>query len=155
MTAVRDAIVNTLQAVPDIGVVFNRERYAANLADLKKLYFSVPHNQVRGWFVRRMTVRETNVLRPVWLDVETWRIQGFLAWDDDAGGELVLEQLVEAARDRFRLDSTLGGVVAATGILGRGNDRGLQLEDFGPVMFCGVLCHGARLSLTTTTERHS
>lgn len=155
MNAARAAIVATLQAVPDIGIVHDRERYAANLADLKQLYFSAPHNQVRGWFVRRMSVRETGVMRPVWLDVETWRIQGFVAWDDVAGGELVLEELVEAARDQFRLDSTLGGVVAATGLLGRGNERGLQLEDFGPVMFCGVLCHGARLSLTTTTERHS
>lgn len=153
MTA-RAAIVATLRAVPDIGIVQDRERYAASMADLKQFYFSAPHNQLRGWFIRRMSVRETAVLPPIWNDVETWRIQGFVAWDDDAGGELVLEQLVEAARDQFRLDSTLGGAVLRTGLIGRGQERGLQLEDFGPVKFCGVLCHGARFSLTTTTERH-
>ena len=153
MTA-RAAIVAALQSVPEIGVVHDRERYAANLASMKDLYWSAAHNQVRGWFVRRVGARETGVLPPIFLDVETWRIQGYLGWDDAVSSELQLEALVEAARDRFRVDSTLGGAVLRTGLLARGSERGLQLEDSGPVMFCGVLCHGARLSLTTTTERH-
>ena len=50
---VRAAIVATMNSVADIGVVHAFERYSANLADLKKLYWSPDHGAVRGWYVRR------------------------------------------------------------------------------------------------------
>ena len=150
---VRQTICDVLQSVPNIGIVHDRERFATNLADLKLLYFSAPHNQVRGWFVRRVRVRETGILQPVYLEVVNWRIQGVMGFDDAGASELVLEQLVEAARDAFRANPSLNGTVTKIGLLPASSDRGLQQEDFGPVMFGGVLCHGVRLSLTTTTER--
>ena len=57
-----------------------------------------------------------------------------------------LDRLIEAVRVAFRHDETLGGVVETTMSDGR---AGPQLDDSGPAMFAGVLCHHARLTLST------
>ncbi|MEQ1512975.1 MAG: hypothetical protein ABL934_09875 [Lysobacteraceae bacterium] len=152
MTPERAAIVATLQAVPNIGVVHAYERTAADLAKMKQLYYSAAHNQIRGWFIRRVRVREIGLLQPVYLEVTEWQIRGFMSIDDSAGSELVMDSLIEAVRDGLRANNTLTGTVRKLGLLQSGAERGLQLEDFGPYMFGGVLCHGARLALTTTKE---
>ncbi len=153
MTAERSALVATLQAVPDIGVVHAYERTGADLATMKQHYYSAAHQQIRGWFVRRVRIRETGILSPRYLEVVEWQIRGFMGIDDSAQSEIVMDELIEAVRDQLRLDSKLGGTVMKVGLLDARSDRGLQLEDFGPYMFGGVLCHGAKLSLTTTKER--
>ncbi len=151
----RAAVVAMLAAVPDIGVVHAYERHSSDLAKLKQLYFSTPHNDLRGWFVRRVRIETTCIQRPIYQDIETFRIHGFMGLKDEAQSELVFSDLIDAAIAASQVDSTLGGAVMATGLLGVNKPRGLQLDDFGPVMFGGALCHGARLSLTTTTERHA
>lgn len=153
MNPIRAAIVATLEAVPDIGVVHARERNANDLAKLKQLYFSEPHQDVRGWFVRRVRIRETGILQPRYLEVIDWQIRGVMGFNDAKESELAMDDLVDAVRARFRADPTLGGAITKTGLLGADKDRGLQLVDAGPVLFGGVLCHGVRLDLTTTTER--
>lgn len=152
LSNVRAAIVSTLSAVPNIGVVHSYERYSHDLATLKKLYFSSAHNQLRGWFVRRVGTRENGILPPRYLEVATWQIRGVMSLEDAAGTEKVMDELIEAVRDAFRVDRTLGGTVTKLGTLQPNSERGPQLDDFGPVMFGGALCHGVRLSLVTTRE---
>lgn len=77
-----------------------------------------------------------------------WRIQGVMALDDAAASELAMDGLIEALRDAFRDNDTLGDTVA-TCILPDDSEAGLQQDDGGPVMFAGVLCHGVRLHLNT------
>lgn len=153
MTPARAALTALLQGVPDIGVVHAYERYASDVATLKQLYYSAPHQQIRGWFVRRVRVRETGILQPEFLEVTEWQLRGFIGLDDAGQTELVADALIEAVRDRVRANPTLNGTVSQIGLLRTGTDRGLQLEDFGPVLFGGVLCHGIRFGLTTTTQR--
>jgi hypothetical protein len=153
VTPARQAIVDILEAVPEIGVVHAYERYASDHARLKTLYFSAPHAAIRGWFVRRTAVRETGIHGPRYTQIESWQLRGFLALDDDGQSELVAEDLIEAIRDRFRAEPTLDGNVVKLGLYGDTRDRGLQLVDFSPAMFCGVLCHSIRFDLTTSTER--
>lgn len=153
MTPARAALVAILQSVPDIGVVHAYERYAADLATLKALYYSAPHQQIRGWFVRRVSVKEIGILQPEFLEVVQWQIRGFVGLDDSGQSEIVADDLVEGVRDAIRGNPTLGGTVTQIGLLRTSTDRGLQLEDFGPVMFGGALCHGIRFALTTTTQR--
>ena len=53
----RAAIVALLASVPDIGIVHDRERYAANEAAFRDLYLyrsGTPEAQLRGWWVRRV-----------------------------------------------------------------------------------------------------
>lgn len=150
-TATREAIRDLMLTVPEIGVVHAYERYASDMAKLKSLYGW--QDQLRGWFIRRASVKEVGIALPRHLEVTRWQIRGVLALGDAGATELVMDELIEGVRDVIRANPTLNGTVTKTGLLQANAERGLQLEDFGPVLFAGVLCHGARLSLTTTTER--
>lgn len=145
--ALRAAIVAKLQAVPGIGVVHDHERYAKAMDSLKALYVPPGESQLRGWFVRRQATAETGAAGNRRVETIDWRIQGVMALDDGAGSELAFDALVEAVRDAFRADHTLGGKLLPG--VPDGDSAGIQVVDAGPVMFAGVLCHGARLALTT------
>lgn len=147
---VRAAIVAKLNSVSGIGVVHSYERYASDLAKLKALYCPTGETTVRGWYVRRLATLETGNIQSNTVEQIRWRIQGVMALDDDAASELTFDAFIEAIRDAFSQDESLGGVVDQCSE--PGNDNGescIQLDDAGPVMFGGVLCHGARLRLTT------
>lgn len=148
---VRAAIADRLASVDDIGVVHAYERYANDLAGLKQLYWSAAHNQVRGWFVRRFATRESGNIQAHTVEQARWRIVGVMSLGDAAGTELVFDELLERVRNAFAADETLGGTVAqCTDPDSQSGDSCIQIDDAGPVMFGGVLCHGARLRLTTT-----
>lgn len=144
---IRAAIVATMQTVPAIGVVHDRERFIERMSDLKAVYVA-PGLGLRGWFVRRQQIVETDRIQPRSVEYLRWRIQGVMAFDDANASELVFDNLIEKLRDAFRANDTLGGLVAQCALAG-GKEAGLQLDDAGPVSFAGVVCHGARLSLTT------
>jgi hypothetical protein len=147
---VRLAIVARLRSVPDIGIVHDRERNASDMNRLKALYLSPDHNQVRGWYVRRVATVESGNLLSRTVEQARWRIVGVMGFDDAASSELVFDALVDAVRNAFARDETLGGTVDQCSDPENGDGpTGLQLDDAGPVMFGGVLCHACRLSLTT------
>ena len=147
---IRAAIVARIASVPDAGIVHDRERYLRAEERFRRLYVTTladGSEQLRGWWVRRESVRETQPSIGRRLDVTSWHVQGFLALSDEAATETTFDDLIEQIRDAFRADLSLGGLVDAGG-MGSEPD-GLQLLDVGPVTFCGVLCHSATLSLTT------
>lgn len=144
---IRAAIVATMNTVPNIGMVQDRERYAKDMPGLKAMY-QAPGLGLRGWFVRRRQIVETDRIQPRSVEYLRWRIQGVMAFDDANASELVFDNLIEQLRDAFRANDTLNGTVAQCALAG-GQEAGLQLEDAGPVSFAGVVCHGARLALTT------
>lgn len=151
VAAIRSAIRDVMLTVPDIGVVHAYERYARDLAALRPLY--VHDGQLRGWFIRRLRTTEERNLPPRSIEIVRWRIQGFMALDDDAASELAMDTLIEGLRGAFRVNPTVNGTCHSTSVPLPPNSSGdfaLQLEDFGPVSFAGVLCHGARCALTTT-----
>jgi len=143
---IREAIAATLRAIPSIGMVQDYERYAKAMDQLKALY--VADGQLRGWFIRREKLTEQGKIQPSSVEYTRWRIQGLMAIDDEAKSELTFDSLVEAVRTGFRRNDTLNGTVAQCS-LPDGSASGIQIDDAGPVMFAGVLCHGARLSLNT------
>ena len=151
LNVIRSAIVAALQAVPDLGVVHAYERFASHEKAFRDLY--VQGGKLLGWHVRRVATRETGSAVGLNQSVTQWRIGGLMALDDAGASELAMEHLVEAIRDRFRADETLGGVVLSTGDLAQGESGpvGIQVEESGSAMFCGVLCHAVRLGLVTTS----
>jgi hypothetical protein len=144
---IRAAIVATMQSVPEIGVVHNHERYIKDMTGLRAMYIT-PEFGMRGWFVRRHQVVETDRIQPRSIEYLRWRIQGVMAINDEQASELVFDDLIEQLRDAFRANDTLNGTVAQCALAG-GKDAGLQLDDSGPVSFASVVCHGARASLIT------
>lgn len=152
--AVRAAIAATLNTVADIGQVLiytafadrepaMRAAYVARLADGTE--------QLRGWRIRRTgwTERSDGVL----IERRTrWRIEGFVALGDGGASELVFDDLLDAISDAFAADVTLGDTVQGCDLE---DAAGIQAEDLGPVMFAGVLCHEARLSLETLETKRA
>jgi len=151
IAAVRTAIATRLSSVTDVGVVHAYERYGHDLARLKQLYWSAMHNQVRGWFVRRFATREAGNIQALTIEQARWRLVGVMSLDDASASELAFDALLERVRDAFSADETLGGTVdQCTDPDSPHGESCIQIDDAGPVMFGGVLCHGARLRLTTT-----
>jgi len=146
---IRNAIATKIAAVPNIGQVHGYERFAKAEKDFRTLYASA--DRILGWNVRRASRKETSLAMGRWDITNKWQIKGFLSLDDAAESELVFDRLVEAICDAFRADENLGGIVDTT-VMENPNVSGIQVEDSGPVMFSGVLCHSARLTLFT---RHS
>lgn len=148
----RAAIVAALASVPEIGIVHDRERYAADNAKFSALYLYTPADgkrQIRGWWLRRSGTAEhsPNVARTV--NVHTWTVRGYMAFADADETELVLDELVEQFRALIRADPTLGGVCQPGPLGGDDDVDGVQVTDAGPVNFAGVLCHSVVLQLKT------
>lgn len=141
---VRDAIISVLSGVTDIGMVHSYERYAKRSKDLSEFY--VANSQLRGWFVRRLSVKDFEPAVGRLIETTRWQIRGYMSLDDDAFTELIFDDLLDAIRLAFRVDHTLGGVIG-TNITEQ--QAGLSIDDTGPVLFAGVLCHAARGSLIT------
>lgn len=146
LAQIRDAIAAKMATVPNIGKVHKFERFAKGEKDFKVLY---EHSgQIRGWNIRRITRSETSQGIGMSNVVNKWRISGFMSMADADASELVFDDLIEAVCEVFRADETLGGLIAGTW-MENPNVAGIQVEDSGPVMFAGVLCHSARLILYT------
>jgi hypothetical protein len=144
LAATRAAIVATLSGVADIGRVHSFERYDRAEKDLKALYLY--EGRLQGWFVRRLSTRVISPAKGIRTVINRWRIRGYRALDDSVQSEILFDATIEAIRAAFDASSTLGGVVETTHV---DDLAGIQLEDSSPVMFASVLCHGARLALST------
>ncbi|HSV78904.1 MAG TPA: hypothetical protein VLK85_06815 [Ramlibacter sp.] len=150
LAEIRAAIVAKHQAVPNVGVVHDRERYTREETKFRELFVTTPagaDKQVRGWWWRRVATRETTVSTGTVMNVHTWECRGYMALADAESSELAFDALIEAFRDAVRADPTLGGVCEQNAM--EGEEDGVQVMDAGPVLFCGVLCHSAVLQLKT------
>lgn len=142
---IRDAIVATLAAIPDIGKVHGFQRYSARTKDLVDMY--AYNGQLRGWFVRRFSVVDKDTSLGSRQETTRWYIRGYMAVDDAAQSELAFDDLLDAIREAFRVQwwpNDLGSSV----IHRKYNEQvDVSVDETGPVMFAGVLCHSARCSL--------
>ncbi len=149
---VRAALVALVASVAGIGRVHDYQRYAREPRDFAEHYLwadvangGLEH--IRGWQVSRTSGGERTLGVGRVLINDGWTIRGYMTLNDALRSELAFDDLVEAIRDAYRADPTLGGACSAE-MFGNGPD-GVQLADAGPVVFCGVLCHSAALSLET------
>lgn len=146
LAQIRAAINTIMVGVSNVGVVNDYERFAKSGDDFRAMYFSGAHSQIRGWFIRFVGREERSPYQNRYVVTNRWQIRGYMSLDDSAGTEKTFNSLVETVVLEFRANDTLGGVVDTLII----NDvAGAQVEDAGPVMFAGVLCHSARLALRT------
>lgn len=140
---IRRAIAEKMRTVAGVGVVHEYERYAKTERDFRALYGN--NDVLLGWHIRRVSRREKLGFNEVECG---WEIRGFRSLSDADASELAFDDLVDAVLDAFRDDVRLGGVLLTP----RDDaDAVPTLQDSGPVMFCGVLCHSVRLKLTTRT----
>ena len=145
VSVLRQAIVAVIESVPGAGHVHDRERFADNDKALKALY-AHPDGTLKGWFVRRLSTREDSPAVGRHVVTHRWQIRCFMGFVDGVASEHAFDDLIEAVRDAFRADETMGGLAVSTII---DEAAGLQLDDAGPVLFAGLLCHAARMTLYT------
>lgn len=147
----RAAIKAKLLAVADIGQVHDYERYLKDQSKLASLYASTAQvgNRIYGWYLRRVRTAEQLVDAGRNYEDHFWRLRGFMSLDDGDASEKKFDIQIEAIRDAFRADLTLGGICETHFKEANGEQAGLQLEESEPVLFAGVLCHSARLGLIT------
>lgn len=144
--AIRSALVARLAAIPDIGIVHDRERFAAQLADLKALYTIGTPALIRGWYVSRIASTPRRLASGRLLVQTRWGITGFASFVDADASELAVDALIGAIGTAIETEPTLGGLVRGRPIAGR---QGVALAEAAPVMFAGVLCHQVKLVLET------
>ena len=136
---IRNEIIETLSEIPDIGKIQPFERYARDPATLKNFY--IKEKELCGWYVRRTSVREeawTSGRNKVFQD---WQIVGFMGLSDAEASEILFNAKIDAIRRAFR-----------TCALQSADETGyVQVSAIQPVMFCGILCHTAELTLQTVS----
>lgn len=151
IAAIRAAIAAAIAAVPQIGVVHNRERYLAEPRKLAALYqWTAPGGEkcLRGWFV---AFRSISTAKRVGRKTETltWEVCGLIGFDDDRDSESVAVALAAAVKTALEADPTLGGVVSRLGEPEEGDAGTVFIGEVVPVAFAGLVCHRARLTFTT------
>lgn len=147
---------------PDQKPVAHRfERYAKREAELRKHYMH--GDRLVGWHVRRIATVELEGDSQYTRTAHRWRALAVMALNDpdvkpgddtDEPSEIAFDRMLECVRTAFRSDDALfdgddpsGDLVAeTTRYEGR---QGFQIDDSGPAMFAGVLCHMARCSIVT------
>ncbi len=136
---IRNEIVRKISEIPDIGKVQPFERYAKAPDALRDFYMK--GKELCGWFVHRAAVREEALSAQktkVWQD---WKITGFMGLTDAAASEILFDAKIDAIRRAFR-----------TSPLKSADDTGfVQVVSSQPVMFCGILCHAAELTMQTVS----
>jgi hypothetical protein len=152
LAQIRAAIKAKLEAVANIGQVHDYERFAAREADFQALYKDATDGRIRGWNFYRVSTPERDLDIGEVRRLHTWRLTGFLSLDDaDATGKS-FDDLVESIATAFRTDRTLGGlIIDMKDMDNEFGPSGVQTDSIEPVMFVGVLCHRAQLTLVTET----
>lgn len=145
---VRAGLVSLLRRVPGIGVVHEYERFSKDEKKFQALY--VRDGQLLGWHLRRGTVKESYFDSQVVRVRTRWHIRGLAAMVDAKESELAFDDLVDQVRRIFRrfpeLKNEEGKGYART-LTDEG--AGAAVDESGPVMFAGALCHAVKLSLVT------
>lgn len=154
---IRAAIMAVLESVPGIGVTHNYERFSKQNDSFQAL-FSVAESEapearriVRGWCVHRQSWREypydtgKNRIRTRWV------VTGYASLLDTEKSELSFDAVLDRATAAFRARPVLHDDTGMALCHTRTDEggAGLQVEDSGPVMFAGLLCHRALCSLVT------
>lgn len=147
----RAAIKAKLSGVAAMGQVHDYERFFKDPSKMLTLYKSSAQtgDRIYGWNIRRVATPELLVSTGRNYRDVAWRLRGFMSIDDADASEKKFDVQIEAICDAFRADQTLGGLCDTQFQEENGNQAGVQVEESEPVLFCGVLCHGARLGLIT------
>lgn len=152
ISPVRAAIVELLRSVANVGVVHEHEPLLSSIAELRKVYVHPALEQLRGWYLKRTATRTEGEIFEAAVETITWDIVGYSAVAEAGTSESEWDAVIDAVREAFRADYNLGGVVASCTSADR-NEIGIQVRESQLVMFCDVLCHRARLQLSTLRYR--
>lgn len=142
---VRTAIVNRIKQLGLTDRVYEFERFADRIEDLKALY--VHDGSIKGGFIQRVSgVEDEHGTCAPYLD--RWQLSLYQSWSDSSASALTFDDWIDSIINAFErgkaLDSSETFDLSANGQAG-----GVVLLASQPVKFAGALCHSATLQLTT------
>lgn len=133
---VRTKIKAVIESVPNMGIVHTYERWAADWVKFIAL-FKAPTGEILGWEISKGAAPGT-YLNTVEEEVShKYLIRGYMGLQDAAETELLFNEKIEAMRDAFRSDMTLGGLNELP--------KGFDCRLIEPRSFGSVLCHYAEI----------
>lgn len=135
----RQAIVDLLIPIPNIGMVHDYERFSVQASDLKKLYHY--NNRLQGWFVTRAGWRKVRVGSSIFQLRSNWEVNGYMGLDDENKSEQAFDALVDLIQLVLSKDPSFG--------IGESVENYEIKATLQHVMFHGVLCHNAVISFDT------
>lgn len=140
-TAIRAAIVGLLNSVK-VGEFHPKERYAKNQRDMVKLYGET----INGGFIRLTSRKRSKLYEGRNKITLRYQITYLHFFSDDNDSQITFEDNLEAFDDAFMATDIIEPLTDASHWTDDG--AGLAVDDAQPVMFAGVLCHRALMTIT-------
>jgi hypothetical protein len=139
-------IKTKLESIPDIGKVYDYERWASSWDKFISLFKSTQHNQIRGWEITRRSISEH--IAGAYFRHHKFKIRGYMSIDDSNATDKTFQQLIEEVCNVFRNADSGSSWFYGDG--DQSNNAPAQVEVIEPRMFGGVLCHYVEINLTIT-----
>lgn len=140
-------IETKLATIPEVGIIHDRPRLTTNWAQYIAR-FKTPDGRIRGGEISRGQVSERQ--RGAFFRHHVFVLRWYLGFQDEAGTDLIFQQLVEEICTAFRQAASPSG---ATWIYQNGESPDAspaQVPVIDERMFGGVLCHHAEIHLSVT-----
>ena len=139
----RDEVKTTLEAVDNIGEVYDYMRHLTQWEKLKNV--AVKDGRVNVWEITRLTMEEDLEapqgqvgVEACFRDAHLIAIIGHVSLQDTDESEKFFQDLIDAIVDAFRTNNTLGGLTLVP--------AQPQVPSIGHEMFASVLCHAVQIS---------
>jgi hypothetical protein len=137
--AIRAKIYEKLSAVSGIGKVYDYERWNADWGQFISYFHDATSKRILGWEICRRNAPASYDSNAEETTKHTFVIRGYMGVKDQDATEKLFNALIEAVREAFRLDFTLGGLCEMAGPV--------SADIIDTRSFAGVLCHYCELSL--------
>lgn len=140
-SAIRTEIYNILSSVPDIGKVYDYDRWAADWPAFINLFKTTiaGKEQIRGFEIVRISALAAYDDNAEETTTHQYRIRGYMSLKDADATEKTFNSLIESIRDKFRFNFALNGKCEFAGPV---SVDVIDIRTFG-----SVLCHYCELSL--------
>ncbi len=141
-TVIRQQIYTILSGVPNVGKVYDYERWTADWNQFLTLFKDAVSGRILGWEISRVAVESQFLSRVEEEATHRFVIKGYLAVKDADATDKMFNGLIEAIRSTFRGNVTLNGVAELAGPMAAPI---IDVRTFG-----SVLCHYGELHLAVS-----
>lgn len=138
-----DAVVSELQAINNIGNVYNRRRYLQNEIDVENAFLATIDGSdiIRGWEVSRRRAPLSGGSFAEHVErVDVLEITGWNALDDSASSERAFQQLIDEVLGNLSSVNWDANPLSVASVYGADPP---DLTIFDEMVFAGILCHRA------------
>ncbi|HEY9081340.1 hypothetical protein [Magnetovibrio sp.] len=146
LSQIRAAIQALIAANDASSTVHDFERYAEDEDEFRLMFVDGATDRINAWIIRRVSQKVASPSMGRDIVTNRWQVRKYLSFEDDQASEKTFDDQLEVVRKAIRADDDLGGLIDTMTL---NEAAGLQVDDSGPVMFSGVLCHSARCTLFT------